>query len=153
MKRVRFAVGVACVAVAAVLFVLRVPHAARSLNHAAGADARYSSPLYRELVTGDILDIPYELQAAALQYVPAGATYQLQLAAPGPGALSSYGIQPFVYDVFEPWMRYLLLPSKEVGGDHPQYVICWGCDTGPWDRRTDWLWRNGQGALIGRVRN
>jgi hypothetical protein len=38
-----------------------------------------------------------------------------------------------------------------VASTHLEYVICWGCDTSPWDGRTTWLFRNDQGVAIGRV--
>jgi hypothetical protein len=49
-------------------------------------------------------------------------------------------------------MQFMLLPRRRVDPDEAQYVLCYACDTGPWDHRTDWLWKNEHAEAIGRVR-
>jgi len=151
-NRIRFAAGAACVLVAATLFVTKVPDAYRSASATADSNRKYDTPTYRLLSTGDMLDIPYELSAAAFQYIPPGAAYKVVLPGTPEAAQAGYGIQPITYDTFAPWLRYLLLPAKPVdASEQAPYIVCWGCDTTPYDTHTDWLWHNDQGAGIGHV--
>jgi hypothetical protein len=152
-NRIRLAAGAACLIVAAALFVTKVPETYRAASAAADSNARrYTPPAYRLISTGDTLDIPYEISAAALQYIPPGAIYKIVLPGDPVTAQSSYGIQPFAYANVSDWLRYLLLPAEPVlASQAAPYVICWGCDTTPYDSHTDWLWHNDSGSAIGRV--
>ena len=61
--RLRLAVGVLCLAVAAVLFVTKVPHTYSRESNAVRANSYITSPLDRLLTTGDTLNISRGLQA------------------------------------------------------------------------------------------
>ena len=63
-----------------------------------------------------------------------------------------YGINPITYETAVPVLRYLLLPAWPVDPADARFVICFGCDTDPWDRRTTWLWKDNRGDAIGRVK-
>ena len=152
MRRLRLAVGLVCVGVAAFLFVVEVPRTVRALDaSAADNESSITSPVERLVRTGRSLDIPRDLQEAALADIPPGSRYALLVAPSSPGAEKAYGIDDVASETIGPFLFYLLLPSLPVDSTHPEYVICWGCDTSPWDGRTTWLFRNDQGVAIGRV--
>ncbi len=135
--------------VAVGLLVLHVPRVVRTMNTAARTAPNTQE--YRLIETGDTLDIPYELSYQALTLIPPRATWALLL--PNQEIASdSYGIGAITYETVFPWLRYLLLPARPVADvAKPHYVICWGCNTAPWDHHTTWLWRGEDGAAIGRV--
>ena len=149
--RLRFVVGVACVVAAVVLFAVKVPRTVGNLDSAVRADAYITDPVGRSLTSGDILGISRDLQSEALAKIPPGSGYALLLPDEA-SASAGYGIGQVAYETVGPWLNYLLLPSRQVPAERAQYVICWGCDTSGWDPRTTWLYRNGQGVAIGRVR-
>ena len=91
------------------------------------------------------------MQVEALSVIPKGSDYALLLPATI-GQTSAYGIEPITFEVAFAWMRYLLLPDRPVDPAQARYVICFACDTSPWDHHTTWLWKNNQGESIGRVR-
>ena len=149
--RIRFAIGVACVVAAAALFAFKAPKTVSDLDAGVRADAYITDPVGRQLTSGDILGISRDLQAEALAKIPPGSTYALLLA-DQQSAGAGYGIGSVAYETVGPWLNYLLLPSYRVAPEQAHYVICWGCDTSPWDHRTTWLFANGQGVAIGQVR-
>ena len=151
-NRLRLALGVACVIAGAVTLVSHVPRTVRSMNATERSDV-LTSALDRLIKTGDTLDIPSDLQTHALAAIPPGSEYALLLPPTvTPAAEKSYGMDQFAHDVVGAWLRYLLLPSRPVADPgQARYIVCWGCDTTPWDGHTDWLWRNDKGAAIGRV--
>ncbi len=114
-------------------------------------DAYIGDPVFRIVTSGDSLGLPSDMQVEALSVIPKGSDYTLLLPETVDGA-KSYGIAPVTYEVAFAWMRYLLLPDRPVDPAHARYVICFACDTAPWDHRTSWLWKNDQGESIGRVR-
>jgi hypothetical protein len=150
--RVRFAVGLVCVAAAVVLFAQKVPNTVSGLDASVRAEAYITDPVGRQLTSGDILGISRDLQAEALAKIPPRSKYALLLPANEQAASAGYGIGTVAYETVGPWLNYLLLPSYQVSPEEARYVICWGCDTSPWDHRTTWLYGNGQGVAIGRVR-
>jgi hypothetical protein len=66
-------------------------------------------------------------------------------------AQQTYGVATTTVLAVQNLMAEVLLPRREVTtpakGD---YVLCYLCDTSPWDARTHWLWK-GSGGLIGVV--
>jgi hypothetical protein len=149
--RVRFALGAGCVALAAGLLVWHLPSTVGSLDAQVASDDSYiHNSLTREVTTGDSLGIPYALQVAALADIPPGARYALLLPADQQVA-SIYAISPLAFETVAAFLEYLLLPAVPVAANEARYIICWGCDTAPWDHRTDWLWQTDAGEAIGRV--
>ncbi len=63
-----------------------------------------------------------------------------------------YGIQPVTFEVVARYLFYELLPSVPASSATAQYILCWGCNTAPWDHRTTWLYTDTQGVAIGKVR-
>lgn len=148
---VRFAVGFGCVAVAVVLLVSHAPRVVRDANAGVRSYAYITDPLGRIVTSGDMYGLPRDMQVEALSVIPKGADYALLL----PGTVkeaSAYHIAPVTYEVAFAWLRYLLLPDRPVDSTDARYVICFGCDTAPWDHHTRWLWKDDEGNSIGRVR-
>jgi hypothetical protein len=123
----------------------------RNANASVQSDAYIRDPLGRIVTSGDILGLPRDMQLEALAVIPKGSDYALLLPETAEKA-SAYGIAPVTFEVAFAWMRYLLLPDRPVDPSHARYVICFACDTAPWDHRTRWLWKNDEGDSIGRVR-
>ena len=151
-NQIRLVVGAVCVLGGSYLLASHLPNTVRTMNAAVRSDASFT-PVYRLVRTGDTLDIPRDLQEQALELIPPGSQYALLLPPTlTEAAQKSYKIDPFAYAVVGDWLRYLLLPSRPVAGPgQARYIICFGCDTTPLDGPTTWLWRNDQGAAIGRV--
>jgi hypothetical protein len=148
--RGRLAVGLACVAVAVVALVWKAPQVFNALNASVRADSYVQGQEGRSLTVGDGLGIPYDLQVAALTDIPKGSGYAVLLP-PTAQAAAARNIPSLAYGVVPAWLEYLLLPDTPAPPAAGRYLICWGCNTAPWDSRTTWIWQ-GQGASIGLVR-
>lgn len=146
----RFGGGVACVGVAAFVFLTHGPRAYNDFNANVTANS-WRNTLDRLVAPGDITGLDKGFQEAALSTLPADASYTV-VGPPTPEiGLKNYGMNDITQAGLVPWLRYLLLPARQVADDAAQYVLCYGCDTTPWDKHTTWLWRNTNGDLIGRV--
>jgi hypothetical protein len=151
LARARLAIGVACVGFAAVLFALHLPSAIRSMNTTVQGYAPLHTAQDRLLTSGAIQGVPRDLQSEALALIPPRSDYAVLLPA-SVDAAAAYGINSTTYATAVPFLRYLLLPSWPVDAPRARYVICFGCNTAPWDGRTTWLWTDGHGSSIGKVR-
>src|SRR4051794_22588761 len=136
----RLFVGVVVV-VAATALVIRLPASIRGLDDQATRNAA-GGPQGRLLVTADSLDIDNDFVLAALATLPQKATYTVQSPQSAEVAASSYGIGELTLEALPAYMRFLLLPRREVQPDAAQYVLCYACDTSRWDHHTTWLWQN-----------
>lgn len=148
--RVRFAAGILIAAVAVVLFA---SHARATFRHFDGnlRDDSWRNQLDRLVAPGDMTGLDKQFQIAALSTLPKDATYAI-LPPPSPEiALEGYGMNSITQSGLVPWLQYLLMPAKLVGPDTAQYVLCYGCDTTPWEHRTTWLWSDVHGHQIGKV--
>lgn len=139
------------VAVAVVLLAFRVQHAFRGFLSATDA-AVGRNGLGGALAGADSLDIDNGFVVAAVQMVPTGARYAVLLPPSVQIAQTNYGIDPITIQALPAFMREVLLPrlptAEPVRGD---YVLCYDCDTSPWDHRTRWLWTDAKGRAVGRV--
>jgi len=151
LARARFAVGVACVALAAGLLLVEVPKEARSSDGTLEFYAYVKTAQERLLTTGDGLDIPLLLQVAALEKIPSDSDYALLVPATQELA-ARHGIGQITYDSVAPWFLYLMLPAEPTSPARARYVICWRCDMAAWSRRVVWVWREDSSMGIGRVR-
>jgi hypothetical protein len=143
-------VAVMLVLVAAATLLLRLPDAFRQLDDQAAKNA-VGGDKGRLLVTADSIDVDNDFVLAALSTLPPNATYTVQLPPNQEVAASSYGIGALTIFALPGYMRFLLLPRRDVPPDAAQYVLCYACDTAPWDHRTSWLWKNDHAVVIGRV--
>jgi hypothetical protein len=78
---------------------------------AADNESSITSPVERLVRTGRSLDIPRDLQEAALADIPAGSRYALLVAPSSPGAEKAYGIDDVASETIVPFLFYLLLPT------------------------------------------
>jgi hypothetical protein len=139
------------IAIAAATLLLRLPAAFRQFDDQAAKNA-VGGDQGRLLVSADSLDVDNDFVLAALNTLPPDATYTVQLPPNQEVAASSYGIGALTIEALSPYMRFLLLPRREVPPEAAQYVLCYACDTAPWDQRTSWVWKNDHAVVIGRVR-
>jgi hypothetical protein len=150
LETLRFVVGLLCVL--AVVWVLagQVPDRLRWTDAAVDANA-WRSPFRRLVHTGESYLIPTEFQRAAIDYVPPHSTFAVLPPPSYEEAAAGYGIQPITLIVLPFYLQFLLLPAREVDPRAAQYVVCFACDTEPWDKRTTWLWKDTAGNSIGKV--
>jgi hypothetical protein len=146
----RFVAGVLCVVVAAGVLIERWPTAFRGFNTAVKYDS-WRPPIRRLVHTGDVNGIPHDFQEAALAYVPPRSTFAVLPPTSVESAAKYYGIPAVALDAVDPYFQFLLLPSRLVAPEDAQYVLCFACDTSPWDARTTWIWKNTNGDGVGRV--
>lgn len=148
----RSALAVAVVVAAAILLLLRVPDAVRGFDGAAAFGAAHGE-LDGVVAGANALAIDNGFVAAALAQLPPNAPYGVLLPASPELAQKTYGILPVTLQAIPGFLFETLLPRLPVQdpgkGD---YVLCYACDTSPWDRRTTWVWNDGKGHVIGLVR-
>jgi hypothetical protein len=150
---VRFAIGWGCVVTAVIIAAVHVPRVVQAMNGSVRAAAYLQGPEDRVITSGDSMGVARDLQVEALELIPPGSEYAVFVPADRDLAATKYGIQSVTYDILMPWFRYLLLPSVPTSDpSQAHYIVCWGCDRAVWDKRTTWLWDNGQGQSIGKVR-
>lgn len=137
----KLALGV--VVVAALSVLLRLPATTSGLRAEAKKNDAYSG-LGRTFAAADSLDIDNTFVAAASDTLPRGATYAVAL--PPPDAVADGRMSEITYDAVAPFMRYLLLPDRQVALARAQYVLCYGCSLS--ETRFRPLWSAGDGAKI-----
>lgn len=149
--RIRFAGGLLVVAGAVFLFVTHARSTYRHFDSTLQADS-WRNELDRLVAPGDMTGLDKQFQLAALSLLPEHSTYAV-IPPPNPQvALEGYGMNSITQAGLVPWLQYLLLPRRLADPSVAQYVLCYGCDTTPWERRTTWLWKNVHGQQIGEVK-
>lgn len=138
-------------AVAAVTLLVRLPGAFRSFDDRAGFYAS-RTPLERETAAADGLDIDNEFVDEVLKLVPPGATFGVAVPPSLDVAQQQYGIAPVTVEALPAYMQDLLLPRREVDPAKADYLLCYACDTAPFDSRMTRLWTSPKGFVIGRLR-
>jgi hypothetical protein len=142
------AIGVA--ALAAAVFLVRLPSVISDFDHRASVNAKQSA-LGREIQGSDALDISNEFLKQALGLIPRGATYVLERP-PSVQAAQSYHISPTTFNAVPDYTRFVMLPRRETSPDQAEYLLCYACDTAPFDKRMTRLWTDPQGFVIGKLR-
>src|SRR5205814_1859696 len=138
----------ALVALAAIVFLVRLPAAIGDLDNRATVNDRQST-IGRTIQAADGLAISNDFLVQTLELLPPGATYTLQRAASVEVA-QKYGISPTTMQALPDYVRFLLLPRREVAPERADYLLCYACDTSPFDARMKRLWSSPQGFVIGR---
>jgi hypothetical protein len=142
--------AVAVAVAAAAVFVARFPAAVRMLNERARTNAHLSAT-GRTIQGADGLDISNDFLVQALRLLPRDATYTVQ--EPPSAELSrGYGISTTTYDALPAYVEYLLLPRRPADAHTADYLLCYACDTKPFDARLQRLWTDPSGLVIGRLR-
>ncbi|MEI8105177.1 MAG: hypothetical protein WCH31_04950 [Actinomycetes bacterium] len=149
-ERLRRAVGLGLAIVAILSAAARAPGA---FDYVLGQhrEAAGRTAADRTLATGNILGIDRAYQSAALSLVPPTATFAVLVSSSPAVAERDYGINSLTYVALPRYLLFLLMPAREVPARTAQYVLCYGCNTDPWDGRTDWLYSDLHGHAIGRV--
>jgi len=147
----RRAVAIGAAAVATLVFLVRLPAAFDNFSTRASFNAKQSA-IGRTLQGSDGLGIQNEFAIQALTLLPRNATYVVEQ--PSSEAVArQYGIVPTTLLALRGYMRFLLLPRREAAPDRAQYLLCYACDTDPYDKRgMKRLWSDPHGYLIGRLR-
>lgn len=149
-QRARGVFAAALVACAAVVLLLRLPGALRQFDDQAAQNAR-GGDTGRLLAAADTLDIDNDFVVASLSTLPPDARYAVLLPASADVAAKTYNIGSLTLAGLPGYLQYLLLPRRQVQPADAQYVLCYACDTSPWDKRTTWLWKNAHAVAIGKV--
>jgi hypothetical protein len=154
---VRAALAAALVLATLAVLAVRVPDAVRGLSGIARSQVGRDE-LDGGLAAADSLDVDNDFVRQTVALIPPDARYAVLLPADPNAAQQTYGVSPVTLQGLPDFLREVLLPRRDVetqdrvnppvpvGG----YVICFYCDTSPWDHRTRWLWTGG-GAAIGTV--
>ncbi len=147
---VRAAAALAVVAAAIIVVALRLPTAFDDLRGARAAEVGRNDA-GGALAAADSAAIDNEFVRAAIATVRSPARFAVLFPSPT-SAQTTYHIDPETLDALPPLMQEVLLPAREVATPAPgTYLLCYVCDTAPWDPRTQWLWKNDKGIAIGRV--
>jgi hypothetical protein len=140
-------IGVA--AVAAAVFLVRLPTVIADFDKRATSNAA-QSPIGRAIQGSDALEIPNDFLVQALSLVPPSATYVVEL----PQSLEiaqKYNMSPTTYIALRDYVRFVFLPRREAPPDRAEYLICYACDTDPFDVRMKRLWTDPHGIVIGKL--
>lgn len=148
--RILRALAIGTAAAAAVLFLVRLPAALTDFQDRAKANDAQTS-IGRTIQASDGLGIDNEFVIQALALLPPKATYVL--AQPATDELgAAYGISPTTLLALRGYVRFLLLPRREAPPARAEYVLCYACDTDPFDKRgLERLWTDPHGFVIGRL--
>lgn len=150
---IRSLLAAAIVAATALLALTRIPDAVRGFDSGAAFGAAHGE-LGGVIAGANALDIDNGFVRAALDALPAKARYSVLVPASEAVAQKTYGIAPVTLEAIPGFMLETLLPRMPVQtpgkGD---YVLCYACDTAPWDHRTRWIWNDGDGHVIGLVQH
>jgi len=151
VQRLSRPLALGLVATAAIVLAVEIPSAVKLFGDTATANAQRDRP-GRILMGADALNVDNDFVLAALSTLPSSARYAVLLPPSPEVAESGYGINPLTLQGLPDYMQFMLLPRRRVHPEEAQYVLCYACDTGPWDHRTDWLWKNEHAEAIGKVR-
>jgi hypothetical protein len=141
------AIGVA--AVAAIVFLIRLPAALRDFDRRATFNS-HQTTLGRSIQGADGVDISNDFLEQALGLLPSNATYVVEQAQT-PEIAKTYGIVPTTLQALRDYVRFVLLPRREAPGDQAEYLLCYACNTDPYDPRLRRLWSDPHGLVIGRL--
>src|SRR2546425_3871937 len=138
------------VAIAFVALVVRFPAALRGFDHRAARNAA-QSPVDRLIAAADPLDIDNQFLGHALGLLPEHARYAVARPA-NVAEASRQGIVPTTFNALPGYVQFLLLPRRQVDPAEADWLLCYGCDLGPFRRRLDLGWRDGNGLAVGKLR-
>jgi hypothetical protein len=149
-RRRRRIAALSLLVLATAVLLSRLPAAIHDLDGQAARNAR-GGDRGRLLAAADTIDVDNDFVVAALSTLPADAHYAVLLPTSPEIAASSYGIGSLTLFGLPGYMQFILLPRRQVPPEEAQFVLCYACETGPWDHKTTWLWKNEHAVAIGRV--
>ncbi len=144
--------AVVIVVAAAGFAAYRAPDAFRDFRNGA-ASATGRNGLDGAIAGAHSLALDDGFVAAAVQQVPLKARYAVLGPPSVQVAQKTYGIDPITLEALPGFMLEILLPRLPVKNPVVgNWVLCYDCDTSPWDQRTRWIWIDRtKGYAIGRV--
>lgn len=143
MRRAAVWLASAVIVLAALTVVAHVGSALKSLHAKAKLNDSYVGR-GRTLAAADSLNIDNSWVGAALDLLGPRATYAVVL--PSRQAVADGRLGEITYDALPPYMRYLLLPRREVAPRDAQFVLCYGCARHFAGVR--WIWDGGPDTKI-----
>lgn len=149
-ERVRLAVVTLLVLTALVVALIELPSALRLFDRRASFNA-HQSRIGETIAGADGVAIDNDFVVQALALLPPHATYVLGMP-PSTDAAAKYGIVPTTLLALPNYVRFLMLPRREVDPAAAQYLLCYACDTSPFDKRMHRLWTDPKGFVIGALR-
>jgi hypothetical protein len=139
------------VAAAAGSVLVRLPAAFHTLDTRASVNAKQST-IGRTIQGADGLGIQNEFVVQALSLLPKDATYVVEQPL-SVAVAAKYSISPTTLLALRGYMRFLLLPRREAAPERAQYLLCYACDTSPFDKRgMTRLWSDPRGFVIGKLK-
>jgi hypothetical protein len=144
------AAGIVLTLAIATLVFLRLPTAFRNLDGQAAAEVGRNQE-GGALAAADMVGLNDDFVRTAIHLLPRNAQFAAVVPDPNQAA-TTYGIATTTILAVPDLMQEVLLPRREITA--PQkgaYILCYLCDTSPWDNRTHWLWKGTSGGLIGLV--
>src|SRR4051794_25375538 len=147
--RTAAAIGAVIVGVAAIAFVARLPAALHDFDERAHVNDQQTF-LGRSIAGADAEEIDNDFLVHALALVPAHATYAI-LRPDTPAVAKTYGIKPATFYALYPFVLNALLPRRQVDPAKAEFLLCYACNTDPFDKRMKRLWENGKGLVIGQL--
>lgn len=151
LARLRAVVALVAVAATAVAVAVRLPSAVGNFDRGAsyGAGQRaYGGAL----AAADGVLVDDHFVAYSLDLLPLNARYAF-LGAPSLAvARHDYHMAAETYRALPALMLEVLLPRVPVATPTKgEYVLCYACDTSPYEGRTHWFWGDPYGRKIGLV--
>lgn len=147
MTRASVWIARAAVAAAAVLLVVRLPTTISDLSSTRRAnDARDAQS--RLLASADSLDIDNAFVIAAMDYLPAHATF----AVVRPHAVGKRIRSTVTYGALPGYFQSILLPRRETSGRKADYILCYACLRKDLPIPVTWIWSKGY-LSIGKARS
>ena len=134
---------------AAISAVVQLPTALKNFDDRATFNSSQSA-VGREIAGADAMDIDNVFLEKALELLPSNTTYAIRQ--PQSIAVAkSYGISPTTYNALPGFVQNVLLPRRQVDPDAARYLLCYACDTDPYDKRMRRLWQDPHGLVIGEL--
>lgn len=142
--------GVALVAAAALMLLVRLPGAYHAFDNAARAAAGRNE-LDGALATADAIGLNDDFVRDANALVPKGARFAVVLPMNEAAVEKADGVSPITFDGVSALFANYLLPRRQVKtATRGTYILCFYCDH-VWNDRTHWFAPGTGGGRVGYV--
>jgi hypothetical protein len=143
--------GTVLAAAALVMLLVRLPAAFHSINGAAKA-AVGRNQLGGALATADSIGLNNDFVVAAFADIPKTGRFAVVVPPDLAKAEAADGINPLTFAAAPPFFEDYLLPRRIADRVAPGvFIVCLGCKSPYWDKRTHWLSPDNGGGIIGLV--
>jgi hypothetical protein len=148
-RRAVLIVAALLVAAVTVAFVIRLPSAFTKFDDRATLN-NSQSEIGRAIAGADAEEIDNEFLVQALTLLPRNASYTI-LRPPSLKVAATYGISSATFYALYGFALNALLPRRQVAPAEARYMLCYACNTDPFDARMKRLWQNDKGLVIGEL--